>query len=62
MSNYDHIDGMKNARKLFRLFKSANEYQKFMNLMEKGMKGDTTALVTMAARLFYFAYWIFDNL
>eukprot|EP00743_Colponemidia_sp_Colp-15_P003585 GILK01003867.1.p1 GENE.GILK01003867.1~~GILK01003867.1.p1 ORF type:complete len:267 (+),score=40.56 GILK01003867.1:43-801(+) len=53
--------GMRDARKLFRLFKSVNEYQKVM--MTAMGKGDSfTKTMTIISRLGFLQYWIFDNL
>lgn len=52
---------MKTARKLFRLFKSLNEYHK---VMELASKKDLTQvdMLNIAARIAFLLYWIFDNL
>ncbi len=52
---------MKDARKLFRLFKSINEYKKILDLLQK--KNDTPTLVlNLLVRVGFLCYWIFDNL
>lgn len=52
---------MKTARKLFRLFKSLNEYQKIMGIMAKGDL-DQIQMLNLASRLAFLLYWLFDNL
>lgn len=52
---------MSTARKLFRLFKSFNEYVKIKGIM----KEETSALdktLAVLARLGFLFYWFFDNL
>ena len=62
---YNRLNGlfnnMKTARKLFRLFKSINEYKKVMDILAKG---DLTQIqmLTAASRLGFLLYWFFDNL
>jgi peroxin-11B len=55
------FEGMKTARKLFRLFKTLNEYHKFMEIVGKGSL-DQIALLNAASRVAFGLYWIFDNL
>lgn len=55
------FDHMKNARKLFRLFKTLNEYQKFMEIISKGDL-DQVAILNALSRGAFGLYWIFDNL
>lgn len=48
--------GMRNARKLFRLFKTINEYQKLVEILAK--KGSTFDKVINALnRIFFGLYW-----
>lgn len=48
--------GMRNARKLFRLFKTINEYQKLVEIL--GKRGNTTDKVLNALnRIFFGLYW-----
>jgi len=54
--------GMRDARKLFRLFKSVNEYQKIMTLLNKGSLDITELGLNVLTRLGFLLYWIFDNL
>jgi len=49
------------ARKLFRLFKSFNEYVKIKGLLKQDMP-QVDKLLNILARLAFFFYWIFDNL
>merc|ERR1711907_862804 len=53
------FNGMKNARKLFRLFKSVNEYQKLSQMLKEASDDDFAFLLNI---LGFFFYWIFDNL
>ncbi|CAI2376501.1 unnamed protein product [Moneuplotes crassus] len=55
------FNNMKTARKLFRLFKSVNEYQKIMNILGKGAQSQTD-IINAASRLCFLLYWFFDNL
>ena len=52
---------MKTARKLFRLFKSVNEYKKIMEILGKGKLSQTDTLNALS-RLAFLLYWFFDNL
>ena len=52
---------MKNARKLFRLFKSLNEYQKITDFLAKKELSQVDML-NVAGRIAFLLYWIFDNL
>lgn len=48
--------GMRNARKLFRLFKSINEYQKLVEIL--GKKGSTfDKTFNVLNRIFFLLYW-----
>lgn len=53
---------MATARKLFRLFKTANEYHKILALLSKGSDDDFDLYMNILNRIFFGAYWIFDNL
>lgn len=55
------FNGMKSARKLFRLFKSVNEYKKIMDILGKKSLSQTDML-NAASRLCFLLYWFFDNL
>ena len=55
------FDHMKNARKLFRLFKSINEYHKIMSILSKKELSQIDML-NAASRLAFLLYWFFDNL
>ena len=52
---------MRDARKLFRLFKSLNEYKKILDLLKKDQKPQELVL-NLITRIGFFLYWIFDNL
>ena len=52
---------MKNARKLFRLFKSLNEYHKITGLLGKANPSQVDML-NAASRAAFGLYWFFDNL
>jgi peroxin-11B len=52
---------MKTARKLFRLFKSVNEYKKIVEILSKGNLSQTDTLNALS-RLAFLLYWFFDNL
>lgn len=49
------------ARKLFRLFKSFNEYVKICEI-QKGKLPDFEKNLAILARLAFGFYWFFDNL
>jgi hypothetical protein len=51
---------MRDARKLFRLFKTINEIKKIQDLLAKELS--TNAWLNIAVRGFFGVYWIFDNL
>lgn len=53
---------MRDARKLFRLFKSVNEYQKIMDILAKGSLDPIEFILNVANRLGFLMYWFFDNL
>ncbi len=52
---------MSTARKLFRLFKSFNEYVKIQTI-RKGKLPDFEKNLQILARLAFLCYWFFDNL
>ena len=52
------IENMGVARKLFRLFKSLNEY----DTIRKYMSDPTKNALPILARAAFFFYWLFDNL
>ena len=49
------------ARKLFRLFKSFNEYVK-ITVISKGKAPDFEKNLQILARIAFMFYWLFDNL
>lgn len=49
------------ARKLFRLFKSVNEYVTIKNFLE-GDLPNVDKYLSSATRLAFLLYWVFDNL
>jgi len=55
------LENMGVARKLFRLFKSFNEYVK-ITAIRKGKLPDFEKNLQILARLAFMAYWFFDNL
>ena len=55
------MNGMKNARKLFRLFKTFNELHKILALMGKKDMNQKVVLA-LITRTAFAIYWIFDNL
>lgn len=55
------FDNMKTARKLFRLFKTLNEYKKLMDILAKGDLS-TVDMLNAASRVAFGLYWFFDNL
>ena len=52
---------MRDARKLFRLFKSLVEYHKIQELL-KSKGPQHKQVINVLARLGFFFYWIFDNI
>lgn len=52
---------MKTARKLFRLFKSINEYHKFLDFISK-KELTQVDMLNAASRIAFLLYWFFDNL
>lgn len=53
---------MKDARKLFRLFKTVNEVQKIMELVNKPDKDELNKALNILGRVFFGLYWVYDNL
>lgn len=53
---------MKDARKLFRLFKSINEIQKIIELVKKQDNDELNKALNILCRFFFGLYWYFDNL
>jgi hypothetical protein len=51
---------MRDARKLFRLFKSVNEAKKIKDLL--GQTRDVDNILNILIRAFFALYWFFDNL
>lgn len=56
------LASMATARKLFRLFKTINEYQKILALIAKGSDDDLDLYMNILSRILFGAYWLFDNL
>jgi len=54
--------GMRDARKLFRLLKSVNEYHKILQILSKGAEDEIDYYLQILNRLFFAGYWFFDNL
>ena len=54
------FENMSVARKLFRLFKSLNEYQTIKGYLTGGKAMEN--ILPIAARLAFLFYWLFDNL
>jgi len=50
------------ARKLFRLFKSFNEWVKIKEFMNNQALPNFDKYLSIATRLAFLVYWIFDNL
>ena len=55
------MNGMKNARKLFRLFKTFNELHKIRALLGK-KDLNQKVILALLTRLAFGVYWVFDNL
>lgn len=53
---------MRDARKLFRLFKSINEYQKLMEILAKGSLDPFEVGCNVTSRVAFLLYWFFDNI
>ena len=54
--------GMKDARKLFRLFKTINECHKIIELLKKKDDDDLNKILVILQRAFFGLFWFFDNL
>jgi lipid-A-disaccharide synthase-like uncharacterized protein len=54
--------GMRDARKLFRLFKTVNEYQKILQILSKGAEDEIDWGLSILTRILFGGYWVFDNL
>ncbi len=57
-----YLANMSKARKLFRLFKSVNEYHTLMAFLDDCSDGMPQLVLGVITRLGLFVYWIFDNL
>ena len=53
---------MRDARKLFRLFKSVNEAHKILEILNKGGSDEVGVVLDLLNRLAFLMYWIFDNI
>jgi hypothetical protein len=55
---------MQTARKLFRLFKGLNEYQKIMTMLENppSHMDEVEVMMAILQRIGLFGFWFFDNL
>ena len=62
MSVLLNIENMGTARKLFRLFKSFNEYHKIIALSKNEKMEVTEKRLNILCRLAFLFYWIFDNI
>jgi hypothetical protein len=51
---------MRDARKLFRLFKTVNELKKMKDLLQQDLTTDN--ILNIIIRGFFGLYWLFDNL
>jgi hypothetical protein len=56
------LDHMKNARKLFRLFKTINEIQKIQVLMADTKMPLHKLILNILCRIGFGIFWIFDNI
>ena len=58
------FENMRDARKLFRLFKFVVEIRKLEQLLQNASKqpDEFSLLLQIGARVGYFGYWLFDNL
>lgn len=57
----NNLESVRQARKLFRIFKSIDEYQAIIHLIFYGEE-EISTLFKILSKLLYFFYWIFDNL
>lgn len=53
---------MRDARKLFRLFKSVNEFKKILDLLGAKNRTSFDNIMNIIVRAAFMAYWFFDNL
>ena len=53
---------MRDARKLFRLFKTINEYKKIEDMLKKNPDLNLANSLAILTRAFFGIYWIYDNL
>lgn len=60
-TTHAHAESIRQARKLFRIFKSIDEYQAIVQLVFYGEE-ELTTLFQVISKALYFFYWIFDNL
>lgn len=58
----DNLVAMRDSRKLFRLFKTLNEYKKIEDLLKKNPDMNLNTTLIILTRAFFGVYWIFDNL
>ena len=56
------IGAMRDARKLFRLFKTVNEYKKIEDLLKKNPEMSFANILAILTRAFFGVYWVYDNL
>ena len=56
------IVAMRDARKLFRLFKTVNEYKKIEEMLKKNPEMNFANVLAILTRAFFGIYWIYDNL
>ena len=54
--------GMRDARKLFRLFKSINEAHKILETLNKGGTDEVEIALNVLNRFAFLLYWVFDNI
>lgn len=54
--------GMRDARKLFRLFKTLNEIQTILKLKNTNMVDKIEQVLQIVTRIGFGLYWIFDNI
>ncbi len=53
---------MRDARKLFRLFKTVNEYKKIEDMLKKNPDLSFPNVLAILTRAFFGVYWVYDNL
>lgn len=56
------FEAMKDARKLFRLFKSFKEYAKLLEVLAKKDIRLEDLILNVVTRVGFLLYWLFDNL